>query len=70
MDNNLLVTIVNIWQNYQKGRKPSLELPINLPNFVDGTLAVKQLGKGDSGSKPEQKNLGDLNGKKQNKNKS
>jgi hypothetical protein len=36
---------------------------MDLPNFVDSILADEQLGKGDSGAKPEHKNLGDLNGK-------
>ena len=63
MEDSLLKIIVNTWHKHQKGKKPSIEVPMDLPNLVDGILAGEQLGKGDSGAKPGRKNLGDLNGK-------
>lgn len=63
MDSRLLRSIVTLWHKYQKGKPPSIEVPMDLPNFVDSLLADEQLGKGDSVVKPERKNLGDLNGK-------
>jgi hypothetical protein len=55
MEDKLLRIIINIWHKHQKGKKPSIEVPMDLPNFVDGILADEQLGKGDSGAKPERK---------------